>query len=113
MTTLIETILQEGITEKPKTKRARTAGTSANSKSQKTKSPEKKLKASITNQKQNKEKINNNIGDFNEIANEYASLDYWSRIHLLDVYEPNYCIHQIPENIQMVKKKLLKKKHLT
>ena len=74
------------------------------------KAREKKLKASITNQKQNKEKINNNIGDFNDIANEYASLDGWSRNPFVDVYEPKPIASiKIPEkNIQMVQKEIAK-----
>ena len=91
--------------KKAKTKRARTAGTSANSaKVRRLKARQKKLKTDITNQKQNKEKINNNIADFNEIANEYASLDGWSRNPFVDVYEPKPIASiKIPEkNIQMV-----------
>ena len=93
--------------KKAKTKRARTAGTSANSaKVRRIKAREKKLKKSIINQKQNKEKINNNIVDFNEIANEYASLDGWSRNPFVDVYEPKPIASiKIPEkNIQMDQK---------
>mgnify|MGYP001455180438 FL=1 len=97
--------------KKAKTKRARTAGTSANSaKVRRIKAREKKLKKSIINQKQNKEKINNNIVDFNEIANEYASLDGWSRNPFVDVYEPKPVASiKIPEkNIQMVQKEIVK-----
>ena len=95
--------------KKAKTKRARTAGTSANSaKVRRIKAREKKIKKSIINQKQNKEKINNNITDFNEIANEYASLDGWSRNPFVDVYEPKPIASiKIPEkNIQMVQKEI-------
>ena len=97
--------------KKAKIKRARTAGTSANSaKVRRIKAREKKLKKSIINQKQNKEKINNNIVDFNEIANEYASLDGWSRNPFVDVYEPKPIASiKIPEkNIQMVQKEIAK-----
>ena len=97
--------------KKAKVKRARTAGTSANSaKVRRIKAREKKLKKSIINQKQNKEKINNNIVDFNEIANEYASLDGWSRNPFVDVYEPKPIASiKIPEkNIQMVQKEIAK-----
>ena len=97
--------------KKAKTKRARKAGTSANSaKVKRIKAREKKLKKSIINQKQNKEKINNNIADFNEIANEYASLDGWSRNPFVDVYEPKPIASiKIPEkNIQMVQKEIAK-----
>lgn len=97
--------------KKAKIKRARTAGTSANSaKVRRIKAREKKLKKSIINQKQNKEKINNNIADFNEIANEYASLDGWSRNPFVDVYEPKPIASiKIPEkNIQMVQKEIAK-----
>ena len=97
--------------KKAKIKRARTAGTSANSaKVRRIKAREKKLKKSIINQKQNKEKINNNIVDFNEIANEYASLDGWSRNPFVDVYEPKPVASiKIPEkNIQMVQKEIAK-----
>ena len=97
--------------KKAKTKRARTAGTSANSaKVRRIKAREKKLKKSIINQKQNKEKINNNIVDFNEIADEYASLDGWSRNPFVDVYEPKPIASiKIPEkNIQMVQKEIAK-----
>jgi len=97
--------------KKAKFKRARTAGTSANSaKVRRIKAREKKLKKSIINQKQNKEKINNNIVDFNEIANEYASLDGWSRNPFVDVYEPKPIASiKIPEkNIQMVQKEIAK-----
>ena len=97
--------------KKVKTKRARTAGTSANSaKVRRLKARQKKLKTDITNQKQNKEKINNNIADFNEIANEYASLDGWSRNPFVDVYEPKPIASiKIPEkNIQMVQKEIAK-----
>ena len=97
--------------KKAKTKRARTAGTSANSaKVRRIKAREKKLKTSIANQIQNKEKINNNTADFNEIANEYASLDGWSRNPFVDVYEPKPIASiKIPEkNIQMVQKEIVK-----
>ena len=97
--------------KKAKIKRARTAGTSANSaKVRRLKARQKKLKTDITNQKQNKEKINNNIADFNEIANEYASLDGWSRNPFVDVYEPKPIASiKIPEkNIQMVQKEIAK-----
>ena len=97
--------------KKAKIKRARTAGTSANSaKVRRIKAREKKLKKSIINQKQNKEKTNNNIADFNEIANEYASLDGWSRNPFVDVYEPKPIASiKIPEkNIQMVQKEIAK-----
>lgn len=97
--------------KKAKIKRARTAGTSANSaKVRRIKAREKKLKKSIINQKQNKEKINNNIVDFNEIANEYASLDGWSRNPFVDVYEPKPIASiKIPEkNIQMVQNEIAK-----
>lgn len=97
--------------KKAKIKRARTAGTSANSaKVRRIKAREKKLKKSIINQKQNKEKINNNIADFNEITNEYASLDGWSRNPFVDVYEPKPIASiKIPEkNIQMVQKEIAK-----
>ena len=97
--------------KKAKIKRARTAGTSANSaKVRRLKARQKKLKTDITNQKQNKEKINNNIADFNEIANEYASLDGWSRNPFVDVYEPKPITSiKIPEkNIQMVQKEIAK-----
>ena len=97
--------------KKAKIKRARTAGTSANSaKVRRLKAREKKLKTSIPNQKQNKEKIDNNITDFNEIANEYASLDGWSRNPFVDVYEPKPIASiKIPEkNIQMVQKEIAK-----
>jgi len=97
--------------KKAKTKRARTAGTSANSaKVRRLKAREKKLKTSIANQIQNKEKINNNTADFNEIANEYASLDGWSRNPFVDVYEPKPIASiKIPEkNIQMVQKEIVK-----
>tara|TARA_Y100001935_G_scaffold51271_1_gene42775 strand:+ start:84 stop:686 length:603 start_codon:yes stop_codon:yes gene_type:complete len=97
--------------KKAKTKRARTAGTSANSaKVRRIKAREKKLKTSIANQKQKKEKINNNTADFNEIANEYASLDGWSRNPFVDVYEPKPIASiKIPEkNIQMVQKEIVK-----
>ena len=97
--------------KKAKTKRARTAGTSANSaKVRRIKAREKKIKKSIINQKQNKEKINNNITDFNEIANEYASLDGWSRNPFVNVYEPKPIASiKIPEkNIQMVQKEIAK-----
>lgn len=97
--------------KKAKIKRARTAGTSANSaKVRRIKAREKKLKKSIINQKQNKEKINNNIADFNEIANEYASLDGWSRNPFVDVYEPKPIASiKIPEkNIQMLQKEIAK-----
>lgn len=99
--------------KKAKIKRARTAGTSANSaKVRRIKAREKKLKKSIINQKQNKEKINNNIADFNEIANEYASLDGWSRNPFVDVYEPKPIASiKMPEkNIQMVPKEIAKEK---
>ena len=99
--------------KKAKTKRARTAGTSANSaKVRRIKAREKKLKKSIINQKQNNEKINNNIADFNEIANEYASLDGWSRNPFVDVYEPKPIASiKMPEkNIQMVPKEIAKEK---
>ena len=95
------------IQKKTKTKRARTAGTSANSaKVKRIKAREKKIKKSVINQKQNKEKINNNVADFNEIANEYASLDGWSRNPFVDVYEPKPVASiKIPEkNIQIVQK---------
>ena len=97
--------------KKAKIKRARTAGTSANSaKVRRIKAREKKLKKNIINQKQNKENINNNIADFNEIANEYASLDGWSRNPFVDVYEPKPIASiKIPEkNIQMVQKEIAK-----
>ena len=97
--------------KKAKTKRARTAGTSANSaKVRRIKAREKKLKKNIINQKQNKENINNNIADFNEIANEYASLDGWSRNPFVNVYEPKPIASiKIPEkNIQMVQKEIAK-----
>ena len=97
--------------KKAKIKRARTAGTSANSaKVRRIKAREKKLKKSIINQKENKEKISNNIADFNEIANEYASLDGWSRNPFVDVYEPKPIASiKIPEkNIQMVQKEIAK-----
>ena len=93
--------------KKAKIKRARTAGTSANSaKVKRIKAREKKIKKSVINQKQNKEKINNNVADFNEIANEYASLDGWSRNPFVDVYEPKPVASiKIPEkNIQIVQK---------
>ena len=99
--------------KKAKTKRARTAGTSANSaKVRRIKAREKKLKTSIANQKQKKEKINNNTADFNEIANEYASLDGWSRNPFVDVYEPKPIASiKMPEkNIQMVPKEIAKEK---
>ena len=99
--------------KKAKIKRARTAGTSANSaKVRRIKAREKKLKKSIINQKQNKEKISNNIADFNEIANEYASLDGWSRNPFVDVYEPKPIASiKMPEkNIQMVPKEIAKEK---
>ena len=95
------------IQKKTKTKRARTAGTSANSaKVKRIKAREKKIKKSVINQKQSKEKINNNVADFNEIANEYASLDGWSRNPFVDVYEPKPVASiKIPEkNIQIVQK---------
>tara|TARA_B100000035_G_scaffold42094_1_gene31534 strand:- start:29 stop:631 length:603 start_codon:yes stop_codon:yes gene_type:complete len=95
------------IQKKTKTKRARTAGTSANSaKVKRIKAREKKIKKSVINQKQNKEKINNNVADFNEIAYEYASLDGWSRNPFVDVYEPKPVASiKIPEkNIQIVQK---------
>ena len=97
--------------KKAKTKRARTAGTSANSaKVKRIKAREKRLKKNIINQKQNKDKINNNIADFNEIANEYASLDGWSRNPFVDVYVPKPIASiKIPEkNIQMVQKEIAK-----
>ena len=97
--------------KKAKIKRARTAGTSANSaKVRRIKAREKKLKKNIINQKQNKENINNNIADFNEIADEYASLDGWSRNPFVDVYEPKPIASiKIPEkNIQMVQKEIAK-----
>ena len=97
--------------KKAKIKRARTAGTSANSaKVRRIKAREKKLKKNIINQKQNKENINNNIADFNEIANEYASLDGWSRNPFVNVYEPKPIASiKIPEkNIQMVQKEIAK-----
>ena len=97
--------------KKAKTKRARTAGTSANSaKVRRIKAREKKLKKNIINQQQSQEKINNNITDFNEIANEYASLDGWSRNPFVDVYEPKPIASiKIPEkNIQMVQKEIAK-----
>tara|TARA_B100000035_G_scaffold119843_1_gene101701 strand:- start:409 stop:1011 length:603 start_codon:yes stop_codon:yes gene_type:complete len=97
--------------KKAKIKRARTAGTSANSaKVRRIKAREKKLKKNIINQKQNKENINNNIADFNEIAYEYASLDGWSRNPFVDVYEPKPIASiKIPEkNIQMVQKEIAK-----
>ena len=97
--------------KKAKIKRARTAGTSANSaKVRRIKAREKKLKKSIINQKQNKKNINNNIADFNEIANEYASLDGWSRNPFVNVYEPKPIASiKIPEkNIQMVQKEIAK-----
>ena len=97
--------------KKAKTKRARTAGTSANSaKVRRIKAREKKLKKNIISQQQSKEKINNNIADFNEIANEYASLDGWSRNPFVDVYEPKPIASiKIPEkNIQMVQKEIAK-----
>ena len=97
--------------KKAKIKRARTAGTSANSaKVRRIKAREKKLKKNIINQKQNKENINNNIADFNEIANEYASLDGWSRNPFVSVYEPKPIASiKIPEkNIQMVQKEIAK-----
>ena len=79
-------------------------------KSDESKHVKKKLKKSIINQKQNKEKINNNIVDFNEIANEYASLDGWSRNPFVDVYKPKPIASiKIPEkNIQMVQKEIAK-----
>ena len=97
--------------KKAKTKRARTAGTSANSaKVRRLKAREKKLKTSIASQKQNKEKISNDVTDFNEIANEYASLDGWSRNPFVEVYEPKPIASiKIPEkNIQMVQKEIAK-----
>lgn len=97
--------------KKAKTKRARTAGTSANSaKVRRIKARQKKLKKNIINQQQSQEKINNNITDFNEIANEYASLDGWSRNPFVDVYEPKPIASiKIPEkNIQMVQKEIAK-----
>ena len=97
--------------KKTKTKRARTAGTSANSaKVRRLKAREKKIKKSVINQKQNKEKIGNNVADFNEIANEYASLDGWSRNPFVDVYEPKPVASiKIPEkNIQIVQKEVVK-----
>jgi len=99
--------------KKAKTKRARTAGTSANSaKVRRIKAREKRLKTSIANQKQDKEKISNNKTDFNEITNEYASLDGWSRNPFVEVYEPKPIASiEIPEkNIQMVQKEITKEK---
>lgn len=97
--------------KKAKTKRARTAGTSGNSaKVRRLKAREKKLKKSVTNQKQKKEEIHNHVTEFNEIANEYASINGWSRNPFVDVYEPKPIANlKIPEkNIQIVQKEVAK-----
>jgi len=97
--------------KKVKTKRARTAGTSGNSaKVRRLKARQKKLKKSVTNQTQKKEEINNNVADFNEISNEYASLDGWSRNPFVAVYEPKPVASiKIPEkNIQIIQKEVAK-----
>jgi len=94
------------VKKKVRTKRARTAGTSGNSaKVRRLKALGQKTKTDLSKQTIKKE------SGFNNISNEFASLEGWSRNPFIEVYEPKpiSTIIKPEKNIQIVQNKKEKK----